>query len=319
MDGKPGSGSLTKPKGRSTHRRWLEAAIAVPEAEVQLAADILLDLGSQGVITAVTDFTKPKRSSRQTVRGFFPVKQRATVEKAVKRLLRAWPGRQLRPRVEYRTIDEQHWETNWREHFKPIAVGKRLLVAPPWHKVRSKRVPIIIKPGMAFGTGQHETTQACLAAIDRLLLKWRPRRALDLGTGTGILAIAMARLGIREVIAIDTDPTALSAARENVKVNGVGKRVRLSARPLPRLMPGAGKMPLVVANLYAEVLAKLECYLHRLLPVGGLLVVSGILVSREGALLEAFPAERWRFVSRSCRGEWVTRTLIRRATRVRTN
>src|SRR5262249_37631428 len=138
-----------------------------------------------------------------------------------------------RARVAWRELDARLWEMDWREHFQPVVAGRTLVVVPPWNRdAHGGRRRIVIHPGMAFGTGQHATTLSCLEAIEQLATP-PPRRALDVGTGTGVLAIAAAKLGVRDVLAVDTDPQAIAAARANVRRNGVGARVHLTTAALP--------------------------------------------------------------------------------------
>ena len=132
-------------------------------------------------------------------------------------------------------IAEKNWHDSWRHHFKPQRVGRRLVVTPPWIlPPKTRRHVVFIEPAMAFGTGTHETTRCCLELIDELCAEAAPAKALDVGTGSGILAIAMARLGVREVLALDNDPVALEAARENLRLNGVEDAVALSGLGIGR-------------------------------------------------------------------------------------
>jgi ribosomal protein L11 methyltransferase len=191
---------------------------------------------------------------------------------------------------------------------------------------------------MAFGTGQHATTRSCLEALEKLMPL--PADALDVGTGTGVLAIALAKLGVRRVVALDTDPQAVTAARGNLKRNGVEKRVRLACRSLEeeiarggggrgggaRSAGGGGsgrsgrgdggtsaarRVPLVVANLYVDVLVALAPTLADVVAPGGHLVTSGVLRAQQGRLRAAYGAPAWRVVQARRAGTWTT-TVFRR-------
>jgi ribosomal protein L11 methyltransferase len=190
------------------------------------------------------------------------------------------------------------------------------VVVPPWNRTaHAGRRRVVIHPGMAFGTGQHATTLACLEAIERLATP-PPRTALDVGTGTGVLAIALAKLGVARVVALDTDPQAIAAARANVRRNGVGARVRLGRRALTdataRRAPGE-RFPLVVANLYVDALVALAPTLAARVTAGGRLVTSGVLRTQQGRLRATFAPARWRMRSAVRRGPWVTTVFERRA------
>jgi ribosomal protein L11 methyltransferase len=166
---------------------------------------------------------------------------------------------------------------------------------------------------MAFGTGQHATTLTCLEAIERLASP-PPSAALDIGTGTGILAIALAKLGVRRIFAIDTDPQAIAAARDNLRRNAVTRRVQLSPVTLERVLERRPHAcyPLVVANLYVDALVALEPTLATCVGAGGRLIASGVLRSQQRLLRAAFAPSRWRVRDTMRRGSWVTTIFERR-------
>ena len=177
---------------------------------------------------------------------------------------------------------------NW---FQPIRISERLVVSPPW---LAREGDLIVDPGMAFGTGDHPTTRACLSAIDRYAKAGE--RCLDVGTGSGVLAIAAARLGM-EACGVDTDPLAIKEARENAERNGVV--IHVDGRSLEEL---DGAFALVVANIYAEVLVLLAPELIRL--CGGRLALAGILIDREQMVQEAMSSMR--LLDRLVEGDWVS-------------
>lgn len=185
---------------------------------------------------------------------------------------------------------DEPWAEAWRQAFAPRPVGRRLLIAPPWDlpPASDGRLTIIIEPGRAFGTGSHGSTQGCLLLLEALLDRHPVTHALDLGTGTGILAIAAAALGVPRVMALDTDPDALTAARANAARNGLGDRIdcRLGGVESAPDDPSA----LILANLLATAhLALAPQYLRRLVP-GGHLILGGLL-AEEAAPLAATLAE----------------------------
>jgi ribosomal protein L11 methyltransferase len=330
----------TRSSQRSRGRgRWLEASIRVPLAAADRLGTLLIAAGSQGVITSVRELGRGiRRRTHETVRGFFPSSAPVRARLAVRAALNRAPDPALaRAHVSWRELDAQLWEMDWREHFQPVMAGRSLAVVPPWNRrTYPGRRRVVIHPGMAFGTGQHATTLACLEAIERLASP-PPPAALDVGTGTGVLAIALAKLGARRVVALDTDPQAIAAARANVRRNGVTGRVRLCAAPLETLArrprrPATGdrlttgpratgarlvtgeppRYPLVVANLYVDALVGLEPTLADCVVPGGHLVVSGVLRTQQGRLRAAFAPARWRVCAAKRRGSWVTTTFERR-------
>lgn len=176
---------------------------------------------------------------------------------------------------------ERGWERRWKLFFKPLRVG-RLVVKPTWRrcKLGPEDIIIHIDPGMAFGTGGHATTIGCLAALEQLLEGGE--KVLDLGTGSGILAIAAKKLGAREVLALDTDVQACQVAQENLAQNGIGEGVTVEVGGIEK---APGLFDLILANLHTEILLELlPAFKTRLAPQGNL-ILSGILES-QGAYMK---------------------------------
>jgi ribosomal protein L11 methyltransferase len=181
------------------------------------------------------------------------------------------------------------WAEAWREHFRPLAVGRRLLVAPPWDVPSAPdRIVLIIEPGRAFGTGHHGTTAGCLDLLEHALDGGPVESATDLGTGSGILAVAAARLGTARIVAVDEDPDSIAAATGNAERNGVARRIecRLGDAAVLALDPA----PLVLANLLTAAHLKLAPRYRRLLAPGGTLVLGGILDAEAGDVSDAMRA-----------------------------
>jgi ribosomal protein L11 methyltransferase len=173
-------------------------------------------------------------------------------------------------------LTDRDWGQAWREHFRPLAVGRGLLVAPPWDvPATSDRIVLIIEPGRAFGTGHHGSTAGCLELLERALERVAPAGAIDLGTGSGILAIAAARLGVERTLAVDDDPDAVAAAVANAERNGVAARIDCRLDDAARLE--APPAPLVIANILAAAHRRLAARYRRLLAPGGTLLLGGIL------------------------------------------
>ena len=181
-------------------------------------------------------------------------------------------------RIEVASVPDQDWSENWKRFFKPLRVTPTITVKPPWATLprRGRKIVIEIQPGMAFGTGTHASTRLCLQALEEILK--RNHSVLDVGTGSGILAIGAAKLGAREVLGVDVDPVAVASARENVDRNGVSETVRIRKGNL-------GKVPrpfdVVVANIDFKSLRRLRWPLLRHVRRGGTLILSGLL-EREG-------------------------------------
>ncbi len=301
----------------ASRARWLEAAIRVPLASADKVGALLIEAGSQGVITGVRELARgARRRTHETVRGFFPSREPVRARLAVRAALtRARDAGVRRASVSWRELDASLWEMDWRQHFQPVRAGTSLVVVPPWDRDdHDGRMRVVIHPGMAFGTGQHATTLGCLEALEGLASS-PPARALDVGTGTGVLAIAIAKLGAKEVVGLDLDPQAITAARGNVRRNAMGSRVRLLCRSLEQAVPAPPRgrtYPLVVANLYVDALVELAPAIAARVGAGGHLVTSGVLRSQQARVRAAYAAPAWRLRSAKRRGAWVTSVFERR-------
>lgn len=247
-------------------------------------------------------------------------------------------------------LDPRIWTDNWKSHFARRTFAGRIEVRPPWEDAppaTSGLLPIVINPGMAFGTGLHETTSGCL---ELLAGEVRPgMRVADVGCGSGILAIAAARLGATEVLATDVDPLAVEATTGNVAANGVAAVVRVELEPGEVGVPewesdarpglaearqgpvshetarpngataggfasrGEGSFDLVVANILAETLVELRDALRRAVAPGGTLVLSGIEARRLKMVEEAFIEADWPLAKAVTKGDWVSLALHRGA------
>ncbi len=202
------------------------------------------------------------------------------------------------------------WAEAWRQSFLPRPVGRRFLVVPPWHLSarHDGRQLLVIEPGRAFGTGHHESTRGCLTLLESFLETHRVPRAVDIGTGSGILAIAALLRGVPEVTALDIDPDALREARQNARWNGV--QGRLSCHPTgPEALEGP--FPLLVANLLRERHLSLAPHYRRLLIPGGTLILGGTLTEEEPAVLRALASHGLTLVERAELEGWVSLRLSR--------
>jgi ribosomal protein L11 methyltransferase len=193
-------------------------------------------------------------------------------------------------------------------------VGRSLWITPPWvdpPETRRRHV-ITIEPGMAFGTGSHVTTRCCLEFLEHLIGRFNGDEinALDVGTGSGILAIALAKLGADSVTALDNDSTALKVARGNVRVNGVERRIKIANCRLDRVEESFG---VVVANLTAETIFDLAAALEERVADGGYLVLSGILQPNARRVLGRFSPAPFALICQSREKEWVTLMLKKKS------
>jgi ribosomal protein L11 methyltransferase len=304
---------------------WLELAVTCDPEAVEAVSEILSRVAPGGVsvepgfrltdegLGAVTDPSRPA-----TVRAYLPARDARAVREAVATTDRALGHLQafgLREIGELATsvVHESEWATAWRRHVRVMRIGRRIVIRPTWrrHRRMTDDVVIAMDPGMAFGTGLHPTTRLCLAGIER----WADEgllgagaapdgraRLLDVGCGSGVLAIAAGLLGAGELVGVDTDPIAVDATLANARRNRIARRIRAWVGSVPT---GAGPFDLVAANLVASVLVAIAPGLHDELRRGGRLLASGIFVDREDDVRSALVAAGLAIVRRDAEGDWV--------------
>jgi ribosomal protein L11 methyltransferase len=208
--------------------------------------------------------------------------------------------------LQVRTVDDADWTDAWKRHYVPQRIG-RVVIVPSWvsHEGGPADAVIILDPGMAFGTGLHPTTRACLALLQEVAPM--PARALDVGCGSGILALAALRLGAETAVGYDTDSLAVDAARANAERNGLDGRLEVRHGTLPEA--ATERFPLVLANLVAALLVDLAPRLAAHLASGGALVASGIIPGRADEVVQAFEATGLMVTDTRDDGEWVALRL----------
>lgn len=211
-------------------------------------------------------------------------------------------------RVTSSVIDEQDWLAEWKKGWEPILIGERLMICPSWKREQvagTDRIVVEIDPGMAFGTGTHETTRGCLEMLERY---WQGGALLDVGTGTGILAIAAIKLYPEaRVIGFDVDPEAIEVARENATINGVGEELEIEVNRLASYHEQ--RFDVVLANLTADVIIPLAPEFPLVTKPGGTLIVSGILREQGDEVLQALTAQGFAPIESKPDGEWVSFAL----------
>ena len=207
-------------------------------------------------------------------------------------------------------LGEVDWGAQWVTRVGVQRIG-RIAVAPPWMRgdIADSEIPIVIEPAMAFGTGEHETTRGVLALMQNLV---EPDMLVaDLGSGSGVLAIAAAKLGADRVVAIEMDPDAIGNALENVERNGVSPRVTVLQGDAAALLPLVAPVSLVLANIISSVIIELSPIISRALPSGGKAVIGGILVTERDHLLASLSADGWTLESELREGEWWSSVIAR--------
>jgi ribosomal protein L11 methyltransferase len=278
---------------------YLAIHLTVPAAAIDLVCHAMAEMGSTGATVEerpLDTFIPPDPDEpgpeRQTIKIYFPPQKNPAalcerIEQCLTRLAVLVPG--LRPvRPQAHPVRTEDWAENWKQHFGIMRIGPRLVIRPTWESFTPgpDDAVLTLDPGMAFGTGTHATTRLCLEVLAELYEPPPgPGTVLDVGTGSGILAIAAALLGARRVVGCDIEETACRTARENARLNGVSDRVEITSTPLAKLKD---RFDVVLANILAEENARLAPQLIERLADTGMLVLSGILREKESLVLAAF-------------------------------
>lgn len=203
--------------------------------------------------------------------------------------------------VEYIKVNEEDWDNNWKKYYKPTKIGENIVVKPIWEEYESNGEMVIeLDPGMAFGTGTHETTRMCVEALEENVKE--DTTVFDIGTGSGILAIAAAKLGAKKVIGVDLDPVAVDSAKENVSFNNLNNIEILYGNLMDVVK---GKADLVVANIIAEIIVVLAEDVKNFLVPGGLFITSGIIRERRELVETKLKEKGFKIKEVKEQGEWL--------------
>lgn len=203
---------------------------------------------------------------------------------------------------DYVFISERDWNEAWKKKFEPIDAGQRLSILPPWGNRKEGRINLIIDPGMAFGTGHHETTRTCLMLIERLAQGCTKGRFLDVGAGTGILAIAASMVGFNHVVGLDTDPLAVNASQRNIKLNNI-ENILIREGTVTNEF---GTFDFIAANLLSDILINMAPDLAPRLDLAGIALMSGMLSGQENDVIEAMEKHGLKLTEKYFDGRWVS-------------
>jgi ribosomal protein L11 methyltransferase len=294
---------------------WLELSVQVDHEAVEPVTELFAKYGYNEGVVIEEPFTQEPDGDNLAVDLTRPVTVRTFVsavdvpDSTVQEIRTAlWHLGRMRAvgdlSIEPRR--EEDWANAWKEHYRPIRVGRNVVVRPPWQEYQAAEGEIVIEldPGMAFGTGTHPSTRLCLLGLEDEI---KPGdRVLDIGTGSGILAIAAAKLGASAVDAVDVEPVAVRSARENVIRNGVGEQIRIKEGSAGLDQPFAGEYDLVLANIIARVLIEIADGVAARVKPGGSLVLAGIIEGREPATRDAYEQLGLTFERRAQIEDWVS-------------
>ncbi|MBK8780910.1 MAG: 50S ribosomal protein L11 methyltransferase [Anaerolineales bacterium] len=301
---------------------WLEVSLTVDGELAESVADVLARFAPNGVMTEQgvkfnDEEDEGTATGPITVRAYLEVNDQLeeTRQKLEESLYFLGMIKPL-PVPAYKQIADQNWMEAWKQHYKPILIGQRLLILPAWlESPEPKRIPIKIDPGMAFGTGTHPTTQLCLELME-VSTDHRPlTTVIDVGCGSGILSIAAIKLGAKSVLGVDIDIESVKNSRENADTNGVGEELLLGQGSVTEVLSGSFQFksaPLVVANILGPILIRLfDAGLADLVEPTGEIILSGILDHQAESVIAAGEAKGLKRNDQRQIGDWVAISLKR--------
>ena len=314
---------------------WLEVSLTVNGELAEAVADVLARFAYSGVmmeqgVKYTDDEDAGTPTGPITVRAYLEMNEqieetRHKLEESLYYLGMIQPL----PAASYKQIADQNWMEAWKQHYRPILIGERLVIVPAWmDSPDPNRIAIKIDPGMAFGTGTHPTTQLCLELMEKcfdsgpqtidhrpLSMVHGPSSVIDVGCGSGILSIAAIKLGAKSALGVDIDSDSIVNARENANANGVGDELALGVGSVREILDGRfafRKAPLVVANILAPVIIRLfDAGLAELTDDNAALILSGILQEQAQNVIEAAQAKGLRMNEQKQMGDWVALRLSR--------
>ena len=301
---------------------WLELSLILNGELAEAVTEVLSRYASGGIALEMAADDKGAFTATKDVlvRAYIPIdgqedEQRRRIEEGLWHLSRIQPL----PEPEFKVLDEADWQTSWHKHFRPIPIGKRLLITPPWITIEeSKRKVIVLEPGMAFGTGLHPTTRMCLEALEDIVQ--RGDNILDIGCGTGILSIASVLLGASHALAVDTDDIAVQAARENAERNHVAEYIQIETGSLEQvktLQTENQKTDIIVANILSHVLMDLIQFgLATYVKPMGRIILSGILTEQIEPMLNLAADADLKLIEVRSEKDWRALIFIRKLPRI---
>ncbi len=304
---------------------WLKIEIFSPPETADALNNFLDEIGTEGAFQETLEdpskngFFEP--TGGEIIQAFLPCDGRleirlASLRKYLDSIAQIFPDSE-KPTMKTEIIRDPGWEEEWKKYFKPIRVSRSIVVKPTWERYTQTGGDIVIDidPGMAFGTGQHPSTRMCLEAMEDILLHDRSIgnwHVLDVGTGTGILGIAAAKLDAESVLCVDTDPKAIEIATKNALINNVQDRVRMQQGEITAVEE---PFHLIVSNINAKTMIQLRSQMDRLLHPNGYLIISGIIEQEKHDIDEHFPSDLYSRRQVLNEKEWVCFVMRKNADR----
>ncbi len=298
--------------------QWIEIAVTVTPELADLAASVLEDYGHQGVSVSRDDIQPDHwdegelpEPSAMIIRAYMVADDRA--ESARAQLDMALAARGL-PLASYALVDDEDWAEAWKSHYHTTRIGRRIVIRPQWETYDPEPDDLVISldPGMAFGTGTHATTRLCLMSLEDLM---QPGLSvLDLGCGSGILAIAAAKLGASHILALDIDPMAAQITAENAAINGVSDTIIAQQGSLDTVRGSARRFDLLLANILARIIIEMCGQgLGDVVRPGGKAIFSGIINEQVEDVRAALTQAGYTVTFVRVEGDWVSIEALRPA------
>ena len=304
---------------------WMQVKVLTTTAGADLVSEILLEAGSEGtMIEDRNDVFENQRPEGQwdiidtaiadrigedvKVTGYYPIDENrnnviSSIASALGRLQALTPDVDLgKLEMQVQGFENEDWSESWKKSFKPIRLGEHIVICPGWleYEKQPDDKVIEIDPGMAFGTGTHETTGMCAALIEKYVQPGQ--RVIDIGTGSGILAIVAAHMGAKEVLATDLDAVAVRVAAENAVLNGFGDKIDCRCGDLLDVVDVSGDV--VIANIIADVILMLAKPVRERIVPNGVFICSGIATDRREDVRRALLENDYEILDEPVKGEW---------------
>ena len=304
---------------------WMQVKVLTTTAGADLVSEILLEAGSEGtMIEDRNDVFENQRPEGQwdiidpaiadrigedvKVTGYYPIDENrnnviSSIASALGRLQALTPDVDLgKLEMQVQGFENEDWSESWKKSFKPIRLGDHIVICPGWleYEKQPDDKVIEIDPGMAFGTGTHETTGMCAALIEKYVQPGQ--RVIDIGTGSGILAIVAAHMGAKEVLATDLDAVAVRVAAENAALNGFGDKIDCRCGDLLDVVDVSGDV--VIANIIADVILMLAKPVRARIVPNGVFICSGIAIDRREDVRRALLENDYEILDEPVKGEW---------------
>jgi ribosomal protein L11 methyltransferase len=294
--------------------RWVEVSLQTDGEAAEAIAQELSEYCHQGLAIEQADIEEGywddgdvPPATRVIVRGYFHDDENAQATREnIERVLGYLNMMYPMPQPVFSMVDDADWAEAWKAHYHPVRLGRRILVRPRWIEVLPNPgdVVITLDPGMAFGTGTHPTTQLCLEALEDLVQPGLD--VLDLGCGSGILAIGAALLGARKILAVDIDPIAVEVTEENARENGVGQHIIAQQGSLETVLTSSRRFDLVVVNILAKVIVPMCAQgLGQVVRPGGKAIFSGLIDTQTDEVEAALVATGLQPLRRRQIGDWM--------------